>query len=320
MRLGNGGGAGFLDLQGQGTLALDRRVLLMVQSALHAILVSTIVLGLFYYWFGVANRYVVFLYGHLGASPFDPWTATRYWMASLVASGTVAVLYTVANWFAGRIAGVRYRRYVPPPWWRVWGFSAPLLTIGVLLITTQVNSPVLPLPLAIACVVAMLVGLALALLPARLAAAAPEATGWLALAGLGTVPSLLLLRTIELVPEGRVPATVGYGMGLGSTVLGTLFLCVVTYLHATRSADPSWKGLHLAASGLIWGYLLAPLAHYLLLTPPGYRYISTASNFFASSPIVQIVSWLVLMLQAYGAERFHRRIRRIHWRSKEVQR
>jgi len=306
-------------LQGQGTLALDRRVPLMVQSALHAILVSAIVLGLFYYWFGVANRYVVFLYGHLGASPFDPWTATRYWMASLVASGTVAVLYTVANWFAGRIAGVRYRRYVPPPWWRVWGFSAPLLTIGVLLITTQVNSPVLPLPLAIACVVAMLVGLALALLPARLAAQRPEAVGWLAVAGLGLVPSLLLLRAMELVPIGRVPAEIGYGVGLGSTAAGTLFLCGVTYLHAARSGSTTWRGLHLAASGLIWSYLLAPLAHHLLLTPPGYRYISTASNFFASSPAVQALSFLVLALQARGAEWLHRRVLEARRTNKEVQ-
>jgi hypothetical protein len=30
-------------------------------------LVISLMLGLFYYWFAIANRYVVFLYEHLGA-------------------------------------------------------------------------------------------------------------------------------------------------------------------------------------------------------------------------------------------------------------
>ena len=31
---------------------------------LEATLISIVVLGLFYYWFGIADRYAVFLYGH----------------------------------------------------------------------------------------------------------------------------------------------------------------------------------------------------------------------------------------------------------------
>ena len=33
-------------------------------SLLEAVPISLFVLGLFYYWFAVANRYVIFLYGH----------------------------------------------------------------------------------------------------------------------------------------------------------------------------------------------------------------------------------------------------------------
>ena len=44
-----------------------------------------------YYWFAVANRYVIFLHAHLDATPFDDVTRSRYWIAGLVASGIVMV-------------------------------------------------------------------------------------------------------------------------------------------------------------------------------------------------------------------------------------
>ena len=52
-------------------------------AGLEGLLVSGVVLGLFYYWFGVADRYRVFLYGHTTsgippAQPFDAITASRY--------------------------------------------------------------------------------------------------------------------------------------------------------------------------------------------------------------------------------------------------
>ncbi len=87
----------------------------MLRQALpYAVPIWSFVIGLFYYWFGVANRYIIFLYYHLDAGPFDSRTVTRYWMSGLVASGAVMVLYAMANWFGGRVAGIFYRRHVPP--------------------------------------------------------------------------------------------------------------------------------------------------------------------------------------------------------------
>jgi hypothetical protein len=42
-------------------------------------------------------------------------------------------------------------------------------------------------------------------------------------------------------------------------------------------------------AGLSESYLLLPLAHHLLATPLAYRYISTASNFFAFNLGLQIL-------------------------------
>ena len=75
-----------------------------VPALLHAVPISLFVLGLFYYWFAVADRYAVFLYEHLGATPFDAATSSRYWMAGLVAAGAVMVIYVAVNWSIGRLS------------------------------------------------------------------------------------------------------------------------------------------------------------------------------------------------------------------------
>ncbi len=181
--------------------------------------------------------------------------------------------------------------------------------MGIPLVTMRLNSPVLPLPLAAACTATTMVGLLLALIPGRMAAHQPGELGWLAMAGLGLAPSLLLLRAVELAGKGQVSGLMVYGIAVGSTLIGGLWTCGIAYLHAIHSRT-MWKTWHLATSALIWSYLLAPLAHYLLLTPPGYRYISAASNFFASTPTAQALCFLVLAFEANAADRLHQSIRR----------
>ena len=72
-----------------------------------AIPIALFVLGLFYYWFAIADRYAIFLYGHTATGipltqPFDEMTSSRYWMCGLVASGLVTLIYTALNWALGR--------------------------------------------------------------------------------------------------------------------------------------------------------------------------------------------------------------------------
>ncbi|MGD2048280.1 MAG: hypothetical protein PVH03_02235 [Chloroflexota bacterium] len=72
-------------------------------AAIFAILTVVIVAGLLYNWFALADRYVIFLYNHdmfpshTDTSAFSRVTSSRYWMAGLVASGVVMVLYTTVN-------------------------------------------------------------------------------------------------------------------------------------------------------------------------------------------------------------------------------
>jgi hypothetical protein len=268
----------------------------------YAVPISLSVLGLFYYWYAVADRYAIFLYGHLGATPFDKITSSRYWMAGLVACGAVMCLYTITNWLLGRVAALQHQSYTPPTWRHVWLLSASPLIIGIPTITMTFNHPSLPFPHAIACLVATLVGLALALAPGSLAAQRPSDLGWLVLDGLGLMPALLLLRAIELPSRGLVGVSLAYIVAAGSILGGAAWLGIMTGLRAWRHRFwPTASALYIA--GLCLSYLWMPLVHHLFFTPRDYRYISTSSNFFAFNFGIQLMVLFITGILAVGFTR-----------------
>lgn len=274
-------------------------------ALLHAVPISLSLLGLFYYWFGVADRYMIFLYGHLGATPFDEITSGRYWMSGLVASGAVMAAYTVSNWLLGRIAALRHLNYCAPTWWRVWILCASALVIGIPIITMSVNTPTLPPSNALMCMAVTVVGLAFALGPGSWAAERPWDLGWLVFDGVGLMPILLNLHVIELPERASVSANTAYLVAVSSTLGGLIWLGVMTGLRRWRQKlCPRASALFVA--GLCLSYLLMPLAHHLLLTPRGYRYISASSNFFPRSIGVQLMVFIVAAILATGTTRVRR--------------
>jgi len=305
-----------------------------VDAAVHGVLVSAVVVGLFYRWFAVADRYAIFLYGHLGATPFDHVTRGRYWMAGLVATGIVMVGYGLVNWALGRVsrlggsriasrgysdsraaAGLPDRAravlgamrvqngaYAAPAWWRVWVVSAPALIVGIPLITMRVNEPTLPARDAVACVAAALTGLSFALMPGAVAAERPVDLLWTALKGVGLMPALLLIRALELPGQGLISPVVAWGTAVGGTLAGAGWLAVIAAVGTWRGRTPSAAGTIFAA-GLCTSYLLMPVVHHVLATPPGYRYISTSANFFADHVGLQALALLVAALLAVGVPR-----------------
>lgn len=251
---------------------------------------SGVILALFYYWFAVADRYAVFLYEHLGAAPFDAVTRSRYWMAGLVAAGVVLLLYTGANWAMGRLATLRGRVFRPSPWKQVWLLSAAPLILGVVWITTTQNAPTLPMGLALQAALSALVGLGLALWPGAWAAQRPLDLLWLMAEGAGVALVLQLAWAVELPKRGLVAPALGWALGLGSLIASALWLAGMAIVRRWRGR-PSPEPALLLAAGFSICYLLLPLAHYLFGTPPGYRYITTAGNFFASERVVQALVW-----------------------------
>ncbi|NLG29313.1 MAG: hypothetical protein GX557_15495 [Chloroflexi bacterium] len=268
--------------------------------ATHALAATVAVLELFYYWFALADRYAVFLYEHLGAGPFAPETASRYWMTGLVAGGALLVLYVFANWVSGRLARLVHVTYGPPRWWRVWLVSAVPVATGVIAITTRLNQPVLPAGWAAACAAAALAALALALAPGALAASAPDRLLGLALWSLGLLPALVLLHALERPSTGALSRPTAIGLVAVALLLGTVWLAIGALMRVRRRRAAIGAPALLAA-GLAENYMLLPLLHHLVATPAGYRYISSSANFFADQWWIQLACLGVASAQAWGA-------------------
>jgi hypothetical protein len=280
-----------------------------------AAVISAFILALCYYWFGIANRHVIFLYEHTTvniprAQPFDAETSSRYWMAGLVAAGAVLVLYVGLTFLLGRLAAWRRQTYAPAPWQRVWALCILPLAIGIPAITMTVNEPTLPIGLAAAAAAAALAGLALSLPFGKWAAERPAELAWLTADGLGLMPALLFLRAVELPARGlSVSPTIAWAIALGSVAAGAAWLALMSSFRWWRRR-PAPSALALLAAGLALSYVLMPLVHHLLGTPPQYRYITTASNFFAFSPWLQALVLAAAAILALGATTVRRRIDR----------
>jgi hypothetical protein len=268
----------------------------------HALIISLFILTRFYGWFAIADRFAIFLYNHLGATPFDQVTRSRYWMAGLVAAGEVMIVYVLSNWIAGQIASTRGREYHPPLWWMVWILGAPWVFIGILIVTMTANSPTLPLPNALASAAAALSGMAFALMTGAWAARQPGELIWLACDGAGLMPVLLLFRVIEF-PSRQLSLPfaldMAYPFAIGTVAAGITWLVIMTGLRFWRRRSAP-NTIVLLGAGLALSYLLMPVVHHWLATPPDWRYISTSSNFFALSPLVQAATFLVTAAMASG--------------------
>ncbi|MFH1086511.1 MAG: hypothetical protein V1772_12210, partial [Chloroflexota bacterium] len=142
--------------------------------------------------------------------------------------------------------------------------------------------------------------------PAAWAAGRPRALAWLAADGLALMLPLTLLRALELPGRGlSVSPTLAAVMAWGGIAAGIAWLALISLLRRWRRA-PAPSALAIFLAGLAWAYLLMPLAHHLLATPPGCRYITNASNFFAWDLRLQAVAVAVAGAMAWGTARFRR--------------
>jgi len=264
-------------------------------ALLHALLPTVIIFGLMVYWYGIADRYGIFLYyhNHTGTlsdvTPLGPATLSRYRMSGLVACGVVLLLNTTLHWLLGHL----HKGYDPPAWWRIWCVSAIALSLGIPAITMSLNSPVMPLGVALQIVACTLVSLALALLPTHIAARNPNKLVWLTIDGVGPMLMLLTLNKLDLVVQwlrnGRTQFVAIAALASASGLLGLLAMTALGRILRR----PAPTTLELLLSGAIWAYLLMPLAHWALFTD-GYYYITDAANFFSASIWIQLAAWAVV--------------------------
>ena len=272
--------------------------LIALPFAAAVILASIVSFG---YWFGLADRYRVFLYFHdMGplvpdTSPFSAVTASRYWMSALVWAGAVMVLYTGVNWLAGLVSS----RYRPPAWWQVWLLCSLPLLVLIPLISMTANQPLLPAPLAGQVALAALAGLAFALAPGRMAADRP--LDLLLLVPDGAALMLILTGALGIDRmEQLTSGSYGYFIGIVciSAAGGLALLIMLSGLRLWRQWPMPEQG-ELFVAAICVAYLLMPLLHHVVFTD-GYYYISDADNFFARDLGLRLGIWLALILLVIG--------------------
>ncbi len=259
---------------------------------------TVVLTGLYVYlftrWFALADRYNVFLYYHdMGpliqdTSPFSYVTVSRYWMAGLVAGGSALMIYTGVNWLLGRLL----RGYQAPAWQRIWILSAIPLALAIPLITMTVNEPTLPFVLALWVILVALAGLALALLPGRLAAEWPSELLLLALDGLGLMLIITSLVGLERVGGWIERGSILYVTGMIIvTAIGLFVLSLGTVIRVWRRR-PGTGPAPILLAGLTGAYLFLPLLHHISFSD-GYFYITDADNFLARNLFLQVGIWLL---------------------------
>ncbi len=270
---------------------------------------------LFYTWYGVLDRYQIFLYYHgMGAgfdtTPFGHTTAGRYWVASLVCAGAVMLPYLAINFALGRAV----KSYRPPVGWRLWTLCAVPLAIIVPIIVMTVNAPVLPFGHALRVIVALLAGLALAIAPGSYVARHPMRYPLLMIDGFtlaGLLGALTLVERLAGWAERGSGAYVVAFLVLVALAIGVLLVMTLVYWRWRRAEIPGVGTLLLAAFDVI--YLFMPLVHYLLMSNSNggpTRYISDANNFFATNILIQLGAWIAVALLVAGMTRLRRWTRR----------
>ena len=278
---------------------------------LHALPIAVFVLALFTYWFAFADRYILFLYYHdMGplvpdTAPFNRVTASRYWMAGLVAGGIVMTLYTSACWLLGRLV----EGYRPPPWWKVWGASSVPLLAGIPLITMSVNNPTLPLWHAALTTLSTVLGLGLALTPGRMAAERPWALALLSLDGWAIAGILLSVAMLERVAWlwGRGGSWIWSLLVVGAGFMGAVVLLLVLTGVRLWRRWPIPPARSVFVAGLCVAHLLLAEMHHLFFTD-GYFYITDMDNFFSRSWLLQAISWIVAGAISAGVTRLRERL------------
>jgi hypothetical protein len=258
---------------------------------------AAVVLVLFWYWYMVANRFIVFLYNHdmgpqiKSTAAFSRVTSSRYWMSGLVAGGAVMICYTGLSWLLGRLMKSAHA----PAWWRVWIVAGLPVLVVVPAITVRGGSPALPRGLAAVVTATALAGLLLAFLPGELATRQPKRLMWLAADGWGLAMLLVTLPQWEDLANWLRGE---YGvlfitLSLVLTAVGLLWLLSLSVLRKWRGTAVDGIAPTFLA-GVLVCYLLLPFMHHTAGSD-GYFYISDSDNFFARHLIWQVLAWLAAL-------------------------
>lgn len=259
-----------------------------------AIITILISLGVYIYLFNYADRKVVFLYNHLGSTPFDAGTSGRYWMTGFVLSGFLTIFYLIAKLFIKLLSAK-----VNPRWKTIVKMSFLPLLLGILIITMNFGEPKLTFSLAISSAATLIIGLIIGFSIVDDLINHFKSTRNYLIAGLGLVPFLGLFRTLELPDKGILSWSTTIVVTVFSILGGLLWLSIARLLTVENKSSL----IKVLTGTLAIAYLGFPVLHYLFATPEGIPYITASGNVFAEDMVLRITTWILLIVLALIGEK-----------------
>lgn len=275
-----------------------RQVKPKISEIVISLLIISISLGVYLYLFNYADRKVVFLYDHLGHTPFDSVTSGRYWMTGFILSGFLTIIYLIIKLLLKLISGEDN-----PSWKTIIKISILPLIPGILIITMNFGEPKLPFLLAISSAFTLIVGLLIGLSIVDDLILNFKSTAKYLITGLGLVPFLIFFRALELPGKGILTMKISLVVAIISIVVGLFWLFMAHLL--TRKNKTSF--IKVITGTLAITYLGLPVLHYLVATPKGIPYITTSGNIFAENIALRIIIWFLLILLAFLGEKLSKR-------------
>jgi hypothetical protein len=257
--------------------------------------ITVISLSVYFYLFGYADRKIVFLYEHLGLTPFDSMTTGRYWMTGFVLSGFLTFLYLIAQFI--KLFLVKSANF---SWKTIIKFTWIPLSVGVIILTMTFGEPKMPFKIALSCAFALIIGLMIGFSFVDDLMTDVKSTFIYLIFSLGLIPLLLLFRVLELPEKGIIDLKIAVIVVLISVVGGFCWLLI--FYRIFKKNTPQVKNV--IKGTLLIGYSGLPVIHYLFATPTGIPYITSSDNFFADSVILRLVNWVILILTVLLADKF----------------
>jgi len=181
--------------------------------------------------------------------------------------------------------------------------SAIPLMIGVLLITMTLGEPKMTFLIAISSALALTIGIAIGFSVVDDWIKDYKSTFIYLVFGIGLVPFLLFFRVIELPQKGLLAMDMAL-LVIVFSVAGGIFWLLLFY----RIFKPTRPGrLNVVKGTMAIGYVALPFLHYLIATPKGIPYITTADNFFPENMILRVANWCLLLLMVFLVDKLIKR-------------
>lgn len=260
---------------------------------IHALVLSLSLLAFYVFCFAVSDRQLIFLYDHLGYGHLADFNLSRHWMTGLVVGGLLLISYLPLNLIIQKL----YKKYQFPDWANLSCYVCLFLSPPLFFLLNFIVQPVLPFLLNLTIFLILFLSVRLVLYLTHLALKNFKDFFWLTLDAWSLLPVLFILPI--LTQYGLKRSFPPFGLFVLSPLVMMLLVglgfTLITWLTKRVKRTPPGS-LQLFLSALSSAYLFFPFLHYFSSNPGGTLYISNSDNFFANNPLIQIASYILVLV------------------------